>query len=365
MIIKSVELSDFRNYERADIKLDRAVNIFFGDNAQGKTNFLESVYVSATSKSHKSVKDKEMIRFNCDEGHIRTIVEKNGRDYCIDMHLKKNRSKGIAVDKVPLRRAAELFGILNIVFFSPEDLNIIKSGPSERRRFIDSELCQLDRIYLSNLSNYNHVLMQRNKLLKDIIFNPDLESTLDVWDEQLINFGTEIIKSRKKFIKELREIVKTVHSDISGKKEELFIDYEFSADEDSFKEKLKESKKRDLKTLQTNYGPHRDDMIFTINDVDIRHYGSQGQQRTAALSLKLSEIEMVKKVTGEKPVLLLDDVLSELDSSRQNNLLSSISDIQTLITCTGLDDFIKNNFKIHKVFYVNNGVVTPKGDIND
>ncbi len=357
MIIKTIELHNFRNYETLRIDFDCGTNILFGDNAQGKTNILESAYVSGTTKSHKGSRDKEMIRFGEDESHIRSIVEKNGAVYQIDMHLKKNRSKGIAINRVPIKKASELFGVLNIVFFSPEDLNIIKNGPAERRRFLDAEICQLDKIYLSDLTKYNKTLNQRNKLLKDISFHPELENTLPVWDMQLISYGKRIIKRRKKFVEELNEIIYGIHKKISGGREELFLKYEPSVKESLFEEEVNRFKPRDLKYSQTSVGPHRDDISFFIGDIDIRRFGSQGQQRTSALSLKLSEIELVKKSIGDTPVLLLDDVLSELDSNRQNYLLNSIHDIQTVITCTGLDEFVKNRFQIDKVYEVIGGEI--------
>ena len=357
MIIKSIELSNFRNYESLNIQFDRGTNILYGDNAQGKTNILEAAYLSGTTKSHKSSKDKEMIRFNCEEAHIRTIVEKNEKEYQIDMHLRSRGSKGVAVNKIPIKKASELFGILNIVFFSPEDLNIIKEGPAERRRFLDSELCQLDKLYLSDLTKYNKILNQRNKLLKDINFRPDLLETLSVWDMQLVETGKRIIQRRKIFIEELNEIIGQIHSNISGGKEHLILKYEPNIDDIFFGDELIKAKQKDLKLCQTTVGPHRDDMLFSVNGIDIRKFGSQGQQRTSALSLKLSEIEIVKKSIHNTPVLLLDDVLSELDSNRQNYLLNSISDIQTIITCTGLEEFVKNRFQINKVFKVINGKV--------
>ena len=357
MIIKSIELSNFRNYESLNIEFDRGTNILYGDNAQGKTNILEAAYLSGTTKSHKSSKDKEMIRFHCEEAHIRTIVEKNEKEYQIDMHLRSRGSKGVAVNKIPIKKASELFGILNIVFFSPEDLNIIKEGPAERRRFLDSELCQLDKLYLSDLTKYNKILVQRNKLLKDIYYRPDLVETLPVWDMQLVETGRRIIQRRKIFIEELNEIIGQIHSNISGGKEHLILKYEPNIDDIFFADELLKAKQKDLKLCQTTVGPHRDDMLFYVNDIDIRKFGSQGQQRTSALSLKLSEIEIVKKSIHNTPVLLLDDVLSELDSNRQNYLLNSISDIQTIITCTGLEEFVKNRFQINKVFRVVNGKV--------
>lgn len=352
MNIRSIELKNFRNYENLEISFDEGTNILFGDNAQGKTNILEAAYMSGTTKSHKGSRDREMIRFGEEEAHLKTVVVRGGREYQIDMHLKKNRAKGIAIDKIPIKKASELFGILNIVFFSPEDLNIIKNGPAERRRFLDSELCQLDRIYLADLTNYNKILAQRNKLLKDMIYRPSLSDTLPVWDMQLIETGKKIIRRRKQFVDELREIVSDIHYRISGGKEELFLKYEPNSDDIFFEDELSRAKEKDKKLCQTSVGPHRDDLLFSIGDVDIRKYGSQGQQRTSALSLKLSEIELVRKSISDTPVLLLDDVLSELDSSRQNYLLNNISDTQTIITCTGLDEFVRNRFTVNRVFEV-------------
>ena len=346
-----------RNYEKLDISFDSETNIIYGDNAQGKTNILEAAYLSGTTKSHKGSKDKEMIRFGEDEAHIRTIVEKNDKEYRIDMHLRKNGAKGVAINKMPIKKASELFGILNIVFFSPEDLNIIKNGPAERRRFIDLELCQLDKIYLSNLSKYNKTLVQRNRLLKDIAYRPDLIDTLQVWDMQLLEYGRHVIKKRREFVNELNEIIQDIHSNISGGREKLILKYEPSIDDIFFEDELLKARSRDLKLCQTTVGPHRDDMLFSVDGVDIRKYGSQGQQRTSALSLKLSEISLVKKNINSTPVLLLDDVLSELDGNRQNYLLNSLSDTQTIITCTGLDEFVKNRFQVDKVFHVVKGQV--------
>jgi DNA replication and repair protein RecF len=360
MILKSVALNHFRNYSDLYLEFDKGTNILYGDNAQGKTNVLESVYVSGTTRSHKGSRDRELIQFGEEEAHIRTVVEKREKIYQIDMHIKKSRSKGIAINKIPIKKAAELFGILNIVFFSPEDLNIIKNGPSERRRFLDFELCQLDKIYLFHLTNYNKILNQRNKLLKDINFRPELRDTLPVWDMQLIDYGKKIIASRNHFVERLNDIVYGIHKKISGDKEELELRYEPDVEEERLEEELVKNQERDLKLGMTSVGPHRDDMCFLIRDIDIRRFGSQGQQRSCALSLKLSEIELVKESIQETPVLILDDVLSELDSSRQNFLLNSIHDIQTIITCTGLDEFVKNRFEINKVFKVVNGTVTAE-----
>ena len=357
MIIKSIELSNFRNYEHLDISFDEGTTILYGDNAQGKTNILEAAYVSGTTKSHKGSRDKEMIRFDETESHIKTIVQKNDRDYQIDIHLKKNKAKGIAINKVPIKKAADLFGILNIIFFSPEDLNIIKNGPAERRHFIDAELCQLDKIYLSDLTNYNKALNQRNKLLKDLYYHPNLKETLPVWDMQLIRYGRKIIERRRRFIQELNEIVSDIHQKISGGKEEMILNYEPDIEDIFFEDELIRAKERDLKYAQTSVGPHRDDLKITVNSIDVRKYGSQGQQRSCALSLKLSEIKLVEQTIHDQPVLLLDDVLSELDQNRQNYLLQAIDETQTIITCTGLDEFVKNRFTLNKVYEVKNGSI--------
>lgn len=358
MIIKSIELADYRNYDSLQLSFDKGVNILYGDNAQGKTNILEAIYLSATTKSHKGSKDKEIIRFQQDEAHIRTLIERRDMEHQIDMHLRKYKSKGIAINSQKIKKASELIGLLNVVFFSPEDLSIIKAGPAERRRFIDMELCQLDKSYLYDLNQYHKILNNRNRLLKDIHFNPSLKDTLDIWDEQLIMFGQKIIARRAVFVEELNGIIYDIHRKLSGEREELFVAYEPDAQVADLAEKTARNRERDLKLTQTTAGPHKDDCIFKIGACDIRKFGSQGQQRTAALSLKLSEIELVKRTTKDTPVLLLDDVLSELDSNRQNYLLNSIGDIQTIITCTGLDDFINNRFEINKIFKVTAGTVS-------
>ncbi|MDE6251396.1 MAG: DNA replication/repair protein RecF [Lachnospiraceae bacterium] len=362
MYVESIELSDYRNYKTLNIDFDSSTNILYGDNAQGKTNVLESIYVCGTAKSHRGSKDKEIIRFNCDESHIKMFIRKDGISQRIDMHLKKSKPKGIAVNGVPIRKVSELLGLINIIFFSPEDLNIIKNGPSERRKFIDLELCQLDKIYLHNLMKYNKVLEQRNKLLKEIHFKNDsfLADTLDVWDMQLTEYGIKIIKTREEFINNINEIIYKIHKNLSGGKEELTILYEPNILKDDFLEKLKNNREKDISIKSTSIGPHRDDMGFYIKGIDVRKYGSQGQQRTCALSLKMAEIEIVKDLIKDVPVLLLDDVMSELDSNRQNHLLDSLNGIQTIITCTGLDEFIESRINAKRIYKVENGKCEKK-----
>lgn len=357
MFIKSIELLNYRNYGQLHMEFHEGTNVLYGDNAQGKTNILEAIYVCCTTKSHKSSKDKEIIRFGTDESHIKLSLMRDGVPYRIDMHLKKNKAKGVAVNGVPIKKASELFGIVNVIFFSPEDLNLIKSGPSERRRFIDLELCQLNKLYVYNLVQYNKVVVQRNKLLKEMDFNPSLKDTMEMWDLQLVRYGKELIRFREQFIKELNGLIHDIHFKLSGEKEELFLQYEPNTTAETFEEDLERNRAQELRQKLTLTGPHRDDLSFLVNGTDIRRFGSQGQQRTAALSLKLSEIELVKQTVKDYPVLLLDDVLSELDSKRQEHLLSGISHIQTIITCTGLDEFVNSRFQMDKIFRIVEGTV--------
>lgn len=360
MIVTKLELNNYRNYDSLKLELDSKINILYGDNAQGKTNVLESIYLCSTTKSHRGNKDIELINLDSDEGHVKLHFIKNNRENRIDIHLRKNKSKGIAINGIPIKKASELFGIFNVISFSPEDLDIIKNGPSERRKFVDMELCQLDKIYVYNLMNYNKVLNQRNQLLKDIYFRPDLKETLDVWDMQLAEYGSKVIKRREEFIKEINEIIKPIHSELTGGKEQIEVVYNKNCEEDIFYQSLIENREKDIKLKSTSTGPHRDDVLFFNNKKNVKVYGSQGQKRTAALALKLAEIDLVKYLINDTPVLLLDDVLSELDSNRQNHLLKRLDNVQTIITCTGLDEFIENRFEIDKVFQVTEGEIVEK-----
>ena len=347
MYISSLELADFRNIVSLHMEFSQGTNILYGENAQGKTNILESLYMISTTKSHRGVRDRDMIRFGVEESHIRSLIMKGGIDYRVDMHLRKNKSKGIAINGQRIRKASELIGLLHIVFFSPEDLGIVKNGPAERRRFMDMELCQLDASYLHNLNQYNKTVENRNRLLRDMYQFPDLQDTLSIWDDQLINYGRQIIESRRGFISDLNEIVGDIHSKLSGNREHLTILYEPNTEADEFEEKLRRSRERDIHMKSTSVGPHRDDFSFMDRDTD------------------LSEIDLVKKVIGHRPVLMMDDVLSELDSGRQNYLLSTIGGIQTFITCTGLDEFVNNRFKIDQVFRIESGTCVEKSDIHN
>ena len=279
MIIKSLKLKNYRNYDLLDLTFDPKTNILYGDNAQGKTNILEALYLSGTTKSHRGTKDRDMIQFGHDESHLETVVEKKGIIFQIDMHLKKNSPKGIAIDKVPIRRASELFGIVHFVFFSPEDLNIIKEGPAGRRRFIDLELSQLDKIYLNNLSNYNRIINQRNSLLKDIYGSNQqhLLETLDIWDMQLAAYGTKVLERRKEFVDQLNEIIYGIHKNLSGDREELVIVYEPDTEAENLENALRISREKDIKYKMTSVGPHRDDFRDS--------FPSDRRERTAVIDL--------------------------------------------------------------------------------
>lgn len=277
MYIKDLALMNFRNYENARITFSDGINILYGDNAQGKTNILEAIYVAGTTKSHRGSKDREMIRFGQEESHIRTDIRKDGMNRRIDMHLKKNKTKGIAIDLVPIHRSSELLGTMNMVFFSPEDLTIIKNSPVERRNFMDMELCQLDKIYVSELAGYKKVLDQRNNLLRQISFDKSKLDMLSVWNDQLVKYGIEIIKKRNHFIDLLNEIIPDIHKNLTSGKEKLNLVYEKNVETESFLSMLDEKQESDIKNQTTQTGPHRDDIIFLVNDMDVRRFGSQGQ----------------------------------------------------------------------------------------
>ncbi len=353
MIIKNISLVDYRNIKKLNIDLSPDVNVFYGDNAQGKTNILESMYMCATGRSQRTHISRELICFGCDSAHIQLTVKKDKFTDKINIHIKSNNKKGIAINNIPVRNVNELFGTVNIIFFSPEDLNLVKEGPSYRRKYMDIELCQLSRLYANNLSRYYRILKERNLLLK----KKNDAVTLDVYDSQLVEYGKKIIADRIKFISDLNKRANLIHKDITSEKEKLDVKYIFNVSEEDFEKKLFSSREKDIYYGTTSVGIHKDDLVFNINGINARDYGSQGQQRTVCLSLKLAEVEMVEKITGYKPILLLDDVLSELDRSRQLYILNSIKGVQTIITSTGIED-IKENIENIRIFNVKNGEVS-------
>lgn len=362
MYIRNLQLKNYRNYDEASIDFGESINIIYGDNAQGKTNLIEAIYLCATSKSHRLSFDRELIQIGEDEAHIFMDFVRGDMDETIDVHLKKRGKKGVAVNKMPIKKLSELFGLIHVIMFSPEDLGLIKNGPKDRRRFIDMELSQLNPVYMHYLAGYHKVLKQRNGLLKKSKEEADIEGLLDVFDLQLIEYGKRVIDYRQAFIDELRPIFHDKHHHISGGKEQIELIYENNITTDAFEDKLVSRRKVDMIRGTTSVGPHRDDLRFDINGIDIRKYGSQGQHRTAALSLKLSEIDLVKKQIDDTPILLLDDVLSELDHNRQRYLIEHLESIQTFITCTGVEDFIKNQMDHYNMYHVYEAKVQREGN---
>lgn len=359
MYIKSLQLLNYRNYESLAIELGKNVNVFMGDNAQGKTNVLEAIYYCAFAKSHRTNRDKELVNVHSENSFIRLEVAKNRLDKRIDINILKDGRKAISINSIKVSKISELVGTFNVVMFSPEDLRIVKESPGVRRKFIDMELCQLDSKYYYNLVQYNKVLFERNTILKQR--NID-EAMLDVYDMQLAHFGNSIITSRLKYINKLNSYSEDIHRDITSGKE--FIEFKYVSTtknleniEQSLLEQLKSLRKRDIEKRITSVGPHRDDFSILINSMDSKIYGSQGQQRTAVLTIKFASLKIIKDITGEYPVLLLDDVLSELDFKRKAYILRSIQEIQSIITCTGIEDLTSYLDESSKVFKVKDGIV--------
>ncbi|MCL2556820.1 MAG: DNA replication/repair protein RecF [Firmicutes bacterium] len=356
MQITNITIIDFRNYKRQSITLCPFVNLITGQNAQGKTNLLEALYLSAIGKSARTTKDKELIRWEQEKAKIVVEAKKSYGLDKLEIILDKSANKRIAVNGLPISKMGELMGIIRVVFFSPDEMKIIKESPSDRRRFMDIALCQMSRGYFYLLQRYNKIVSQRNKLIKSGQANED---SLYVWDMQLVDAGASIIKTRKGFIAALSEAAKNEHASLT-ENEILSLEYEsidgIELDEikDSFNAELKKSRERDLRLGYTNVGPHKDDFAIFIDGVDARKFASQGQQRTAALSLKLAEMALSID-RGESPILLLDDVMGELDLTRQHKLLTRIKGMQAVITCTHLDSGVISALGEHKKFIVENG----------
>ncbi|GAA0745726.1 DNA replication/repair protein RecF [Clostridium oceanicum] len=359
MYVKNMQLINFRNYENIYLELNPNINVFIGDNAQGKTNILESIYYSSVGKSHRTNRDKELINWNKDYAYLKLYVSKNRLDKIIDMKILKNSKKAISINSIKISKISQLMGVLNVVMFSPEDLKIVKESPVFRRKFLDVEICKISNAYYHNLVQYNKVLFQRNTLLKK--WNKNGLDMLDIYDNQIAHYGALIIKDRKKYIERLNIIGSKIHSDITNGIENINFKYidNIVDDGDEFKNQLLKLflkyRNKDLERRTTSVGPHRDDFSIVINNIDIRNFGSQGQQRTSVLTLKFASLEIIKDVIGEYPVLLLDDVLSELDSKRQKYVLNSISNIQTLITCTGIEEIEKYLDRKSQLYVVNKG----------
>lgn len=346
MRLTRLTLQDFRNYQGADIRPCPGVTVFYGDNAQGKTNILEAIYLCCTGRSHRTPRDKELIRWDAEFARVELQVERLGGTREIEIIIPQKERKTVKVSGNPIARSGELMGHINGVLFSPEDLRMVKDGPAERRRFVDMELSQIRPSYYYALQRYNRALVQRNRLLKEIALRPALRDTLEAWDEQLARHGAEIIEHRRRFIRRLSRAALQNHLAISGGKECLEVVYKTSlalseSPQETFeilRQGLCAAREQDIRRQTTSLGPHRDDLTLLLGGVDVRAFGSQGQQRTAALSLKLSELEVMHEETGEWPILMLDDVMSELDPQRRRHLLTRFEPIQVLVSCTDMSD---------------------------
>lgn len=360
MYIKKLLLLNFRNYKELEVEFGKNVNVFTGNNAQGKTNILESIYYCAFAKSHRTSKDKELINWEENDAYISANIAKERLDKRIDINILKDGKKAIRINSIKINKIGELFGTFNVVMFSPEDLKIIKESPGLRRKFLDMEICQLNNKYYYSLVQYNKIINERNVILKNKRLSEDM---LDIYDEQLIEYGEYIIKSRLNYIDKLNFYGSEIHKDITMNKEEIEFKYQSSIKDlksikNNFLETLRKNRRRDIEKGMSTVGPHRDDFSIFINQIDTKSFGSQGQQRTAVLTMKFSSLKIIKEVTNEYPILLLDDVLSELDINRKKYILSTIGGIQTIITCTGNDDIDKYLDSKSKIFNVNNGLVS-------
>jgi len=361
MVIKNLSATNFRNLDVSGQELSDGINIFYGNNAQGKTNFLEAIYFCAFGRSLRVRHDNELVKWGESSAFIRLDALRSEFFYTIDAGIKcegRKSKKNILFDKLPIKHMKELFGKILVVMFSPEDLRLIKSGPSERRRFMDMEICQLSPVYYNDLKEYHRTLKQRNVMLKTLQKDKRDKDSLEIWDKQLIKFGQRIIKTRQGFINKINIIAKEIHKNITEGKEDLEINYKPGLTLENFETAIKKYHDRDIIRGVTVEGTHTDDIEFLIDGKSAKVFGSQGQQRTAALSTKMAEIKIIEQNTSETPVLLLDDVLSELDGTRQTFLLKQITNMQTLITCTGVEDILTKKLTTNaKILNVDNGKV--------
>jgi DNA replication and repair protein RecF len=363
MYFKTLELSNYRNYDKLNIEFSNGLNIFVGENAQGKTNIVEAVYYLGSLKSHRTPRDREMIKWNCERAYIKSELSKNSGNYTMEFLINNQDKKSVKINGINYSKMSEILGTANTIIFSPEDLKLVKDGPVLRRKFIDNELIQIRPKYHYALAQYNKVLAQRNNILKTIYKSPSMKTVAEVYGEQLAEYGSYIINVRHDFVRKLSMISKLIHRKITDGREELEIAYKSTSgcynDIENIKRCLiqhyTQNIDEDVNKGYTLKGPHRDDLSIKINGIDTKAFGSQGQQRTAALSLKLSELDIIKSEVGEYPVLLLDDVLSELDTGRQRYLLDALKNVQTMLTCTSLNDIRDFHFDNKDIFTVKEG----------
>ena len=359
MYITRVTLNNYRNYGSLGLELSPGLNVFTGENAQGKTNLLEAVYFTGVGRSMRTPRDKELIRWGDDMARIRADAAGRYGKSRVEIVLDKRENKRVAINGVPVKKLGELMGVIMVVLFSPDEIAIIKEAPGERRRFIDIAISQISRTYFYLLTRYNRILSQRNRLLK-----AGGADTQDVWDLQLADVGAKIIKTRKGFIARLNGLADKNHEYLTAGRERLTLRYESIEGEneqeirENFLAELKRTRERDVIQGFTHVGAQTDDMAVLAGDLDIRRFGSQGQQRTAALSLKLAQLDLFYEETGEYPVLLLDDVFSELDETRRNKLIERLLGHQTIITCTNAQKELREAFEEAAFYRVENGTVT-------
>lgn len=364
MFVSELELKNFRNFKDFKMKLHNNLNIIIGENAQGKTNLLESIYVSCFGKSFRTRNDKDLILNNDDimYNYAKLNIKKRHTEITVEYRIHKQLNKEIKINNNSIKKLSEILGNIYVVLFSPEDLELVKGSPSIRRDFINRELSNINLKYCGLLIEYKKILKQRNNILKNDSINQQM---LEIFTDQLIEKGVQIIIYRIDFINKINEISNKIHSDLTKQKENLVVEYlsnislengkNYDKIEESYRKKIKSKMEREKRLGYTLVGPHRDDFSLFINNQEVKQFGSQGQQRTAALSLKLSEIELIKNETNEYPILLLDDVFSELDLQRQGSLLKIFEKTQTIITSTSFDEVLKNKAKDYKLIKIKNG----------
>lgn len=374
MIVKSLKIKDYRNFNHVDIELHPVLNIFIGDNGQGKTNLLESIYMCSIGRTFRLNSENELIKFNQAGSKIEVLLNKNNHNLRLSLTLQKNKKKQVLINGVKLDKTSEMIGVLNNVIFTPDDLKIIKGSPVERRKFINIDISQIKPKYKYLLNNYKKVTTARNNILKNYYTNSQNKDIINIWNDYLINIGTDLIWYRNEYINKLKNYAVNIYSDLSGKKEIFDISYSCNIinnadyanitnmDKNSikeiFREKLYSNMDHEIQKGTTLYGPHKDDIIIKINNKECKYFASQGQQRSAILALKLSEIEIIKEEVGEYPILLLDDVLSELDNKRKGYLINYIKGIQTVITTTDDNDLKMMTQEYDKMFYyINDGKI--------
>lgn len=329
MWINRIKINNFRNYKNLNIELNKKINIFYGENAQGKTNIIEAIYLSSIGKSFRTNKEKELIKFNEENCNVEINFEKSDRDGNISINI--GNKKSIFVNKIKIKKLSELLGNVYVVLFSPENINIIKSEPAKRRKFLNIMISQIKPIYAHTLNQYNKVLEQRNNYLKQIKIEKKQKENLEIWDEQLYKYGEKIYKIRKEFIEKINKKIKDIHYNIT--KEKIEIKYRSDAEE-NYLEKIIKGREKDIIKGFTNIGIHRDDFEIFIDRKNVINYGSQGQQRTTVISLKLAEAEVIYEEKEERPIILLDDFMSELDETRIKGFIENIKNNQVIITGT-------------------------------